>query len=353
MNKTAPTELIGSALRALCQEVRFEPGDLLRRKGQHYRDMYLITDGCVEIDRETEDQATRFAIRRAGSPIGEIGFLRGTPALAMATAKTAAAALVIDDAALARLERQQPALAAQLLRHLAEVAEERSSCNLTLASAIKARTRGPTIDVHLCRSPDMLEGAQRLRYNVYCGELGRRSPYADDDRKVIADDLDETGHTFVAVEGGETIGTLRVNLAFEGPLGVLEELYGMRASPHHPRATGVCTKFIVRKAKRGGATSMKLISAAVRYGLRHGIKECYIDCIPALLPYYKAIGFRIAGEKFLHRENGPSHPMRLDLTRYGARLSEEGGLRANLGLLVKAQVIKLLDKLRRVARVSA
>jgi hypothetical protein len=42
---------------------------------------------------------------------------------------------------------------------------------------------------------------------------------------------------------------LRTNLSFEGSLGILEELYGMRA-PHYPRATGICTKFIVRKSAR-------------------------------------------------------------------------------------------------------
>ena len=40
---------------------------------------------------------------------------------------------------------------------------------------------------------------------------------------------------------------------------------------------------------------------------------------PALLPYYKALGFKIAGQKFFHPENGPSHPMRLDLVKHGGR----------------------------------
>jgi predicted GNAT family N-acyltransferase len=78
---------------------------------------------------------------------------------------------------------------------------------------------------------------------------------------------------------------------------------------HHPQATAICTKFIVKRSRRGGPAAMKLISAMVRFGLRIDVKECYIDCIPALLPYYKALGFTIIGHQFFHRENGPSFPM--------------------------------------------
>jgi N-acyl-L-homoserine lactone synthetase len=307
--------------------------------------MYLITHGCVDVDPEVSHGA-KLMLSDAGSPIGEIGFLRGCSATATVTAREATGALVVDDATLARLEREQPALTAQLLHHLARTADERTSYNLTWSATPTPGAKSRPIDVYLCRNSDMLESAQRLRYEVYCQELGRRSPHADHDRKIITDRLDDGGHVFVAVEAGETIGTLRANLSFEGSLGILEELYGMRVSPHHPAATSICTKFIVKKSKRGSPASIKLISAVVQYGMRNGIKECYIDCIPALLPYYKAIGFTVTRQKFFHVENGPSHPMLLDLTKHGQRLSKEGGARAYLALFVKAQAIRLMDRVR-------
>jgi predicted GNAT family N-acyltransferase len=334
------------SLQSICRRARFEPGEVIRRKGQHYRDMYVITDGRVEVDPELSRGPAGLVLLDAGAPIGEIGFLRGSPATATVTARTATGALVIDDPTLARLEREQPALTADWLRQLAQTAEERTSYNTTWGVATTAYARPQAIEVYLCRSKAMLENAQRLRYEVYCLELGRQSPYADHDRKIITDHLDETGHVFVAVEAGKTIGTLRGNAAAESPLGVLEELYGMRRSPHHPDATAICTKFVIRKSKRGGAAAMKLISAMVRYGIRKGIKECYIDCIPALLPYYKALGFTIAGPKFFHRENGPSHPMRLDLVKHGEALSNEAGMREYVSLIVKAQAIRLIDGVR-------
>jgi CRP-like cAMP-binding protein/predicted GNAT family N-acyltransferase len=340
-------------LQSICRQVCFESGDVLRQKGQHYRDMYLITDGCVDVHPEISRVAAKSVVSGVGSPIGEIGFLRGCPATATVVARTPTAALVIDDPTLAGLEQEQPALTAHLLRHLADTAEERTSYNLTWNSTPAAYTGSQTIEVYLCRNRDMLERAQRLRYDVYCLELGRQSPYADHDKKIISDYLDDAGQVFVAVEGGETIGTLRGNMSSEGSLGVLAELYEMRRSVHYPEATAICTKFVVKKSKRGGPAAMKLIASMVRYGLRNHVKECYIDCIPPLLPYYKAIGFTITGRKFFHRENGPSVPMVIDLVKHGARLSREAGLRDYLNLIVKAHTIRLIDRVRGFATSTA
>ena len=343
-----PAASISALLRSFGREVSFEPGEVLRHKGHHYNDMFLINDGSVDVDLEAG--GTALAVGGTGAPIGEIGFLRGVAATATVTARTPIRARLIDDATLARIESEEPALASEFLRYLAETAEERISHNLTMVSPSASYSGGHSVEVYLCRNRELLENAQRLRYEVYCGELGRRSPFADDQRKVIADPLDDFGYTFIAVDGEETIGTIRGNFSFEGPLGVLEELYGMRTSPRHPAATGVCTKFIVKKTRRGGPTAIKLISALVRFGVERGIKECYIDCIPALIPYYRALGFTVVGPKFFHRENGPSYPMRLDLERHGERLGREGGPRQYFKLFVHAEAIKMMDRFRRYGR---
>ncbi len=281
---------------------------MLRQKGQHYTDMYLVTAGSVSVDLEAGG-APRLKILGAGSPIGEIGFLRGCPATATVAADTATDAFVIDDATFARLENEQHGWNAHFLRTLAEIAEERTSFNLTYLVPPNGQAQPDNIEIFLCRSRAMLQSAQQLRYEVYVDELGRNSPYADHARKVIADELDDAGNTFVAVEAGETTGTMRVNLAFRGSIGALEELYGMKQSTHHPKATAICTKFIVKKSRRGSSASIRLLTAAGRYAVRNKIREIYIDCVPSLVQYYEAFGFRMIGPQFLHRENGPSHPM--------------------------------------------
>jgi len=334
------------SLGSLCRTVHFAQGDVLRQKGQHYTDMYLLVEGSVAVDCQT-NRGRELVVAGAGSPIGEIGFLRGTSASATVAAKTATSALILDASTRACLEQQQPVLTEQVFRQLALIAEERTSDNLRFDPTAFGPAAG--LDILLCQNNQMLQSAQRLRYTVYCDELKRRSPYADHAKKIIADDLDKAGHTFVAVEKGETIGTVRLNLSSEGPLGVLEGLYGMNASKRHPAATAVCTKFIVRKSKRGGPTALALISAVARYGIRHSIQEAYIDCVPALLPYYQAIGFTVAGDAFLHQENGLSHPMMLDVLKHGKRLSKE---RVEcLGVMVRAQFFKLMDGVRRTAQV--
>jgi hypothetical protein len=184
------------------------------------------------------------------------------------------------------------------------------------------------IGVVLCCDQRMLERAQRLRYDVYCTELGRPSPHADHGRRLISDDLDEFGHTFVAIQTGETIGTLRTNFAKEGDLGILEEVYGMRQSKHHPGHTAICTKFIVARARRGSLAFVRLVVAWLDYVTRKGVRECYIDCIPGLVPFYERFEFKPAAASFLHCENGLSVPLMLDLTRHGHALCDRFGVRA-------------------------
>jgi predicted GNAT family N-acyltransferase len=260
--------------------------------------------------------------------------LRGYSATATVTAKTVTSALSINGSTLARLGSEQPALTAQLLRQLATFADERMSDNLVLDPAATGFSPGPDIRVLLCQSGQTLERAQRLRYTVYCEELKRLSPHADPHKKIIVDDLDKAGHTFIAEKEGEAIGTGRVNLCSEGSVGIYEELYGMKSSAYHPQGTAVITKFIVSKAHRGGSASIKLIAAFVRFGVRNSVKEAFIDSVPALLPYYKAIGFSPGSEPFLHQENGLSHPLVLDVVKHGKRLSDErrafGHIRAGL-----------------------
>jgi predicted GNAT family N-acyltransferase len=330
----------------ICQRVRFDSGEVIRRKGLHYSEMYLITGGQVEVDLETGDGASKMMLSDPGSPIGEIAFLRGCAATATVTALAATEALLISDETLSRLERDAPALTVEFLRHLAETAEERTSYNLTLFPRPIPSGHSSPLEIYLCRDKNMLENAKRLRYQVYCQELQRNSPYADHENKTISDDLDRFGHTFVAVEAAEIIGTLRTNFASQGPLGILTELYGMTTSPYHPEATCICTKFIVKRSRRGSAAASRLISALVRFGVQHSMKECFIDCVPTLLHYYKALGFTVAGKTFFHRENGPSVPMRLDVARHGATLSQENGARDDFKLYVKTHAIKLIERVR-------
>jgi CRP-like cAMP-binding protein len=333
------------SLRSFCREVHFKPGETLRYKGQHYTEMYLLVDGAVEVDRQTR-RASELVVAGTGTPIGEIGFLRGASATATVTAKTETSALVIDGSTLVQLETQQPTLAVQLCRQLATVADERMTGNLLLDSTARGFAAAPEIKILLCQNREQLEKAQQLRYTVYCEELRRQSPHADHEKKVISDELDHAGHTFVALKNEKIIGTGRVNFPSEGPIGLYEDLYGMKESKHHPHGTAIITKFIVSKVNRGGPTAIKLIAAFARFTVRNSKKEIFIDCVPGLLPYYKAMGFRPGKEAFVHPENGLSYPLVLDNVKHGPRLSNERSARTYINMFVKAKLLKLIGKMR-------
>jgi CRP-like cAMP-binding protein len=312
-------------LKAYCREVSFPAGAALRTKGLLSVDMYLLTDGEVEVSIERKlAPSLRIAARR-GAPIGEIGFLTGVPATATVTARTDARALYIDNGAWRELERLQPDLAIELYRRLAEVADGRQSHNL-LFLADEAPAEGTaTVEIVLCQTPELLHAAQQIRYQIYCGELGRTSPFADAAKGIIADDLDETGQVLLALDNGVPVATLRMNMRRDGPLGLLEGLYGMGQSPYHPKGTAICTKFIVKKSHRLGQFCFRLMSTAVEMAQRYAIKHCYIDCIPELRPFYATLGFAQSGPAFLHRENGRSYPLMLDIDRYARRIARLSG----------------------------
>lgn len=324
----APSPLSGhfvdpEPLRTYCREVAFAPGAQLRTKGRLSIDMYLLTDGEVEVRLEGNGQPGGVIMAGRGSPIGEIGFLTGAPATATVTAKTPARALYVDNPAWRELERLEPGLAVELYRKFAEVAEGRQSHNLRFFAG---ETPPPeTGAIVLCQTPELLFEAQRIRYEVYCEELGRTSPFADIEKRVIADDLDETGHVLLALAKDAPIGTLRMNMARDGPLGLLGELYGMARSPQHPEATAIVTKFIVRKAHRVGRSSFGLMTTALELAQRYAIKECFMDCVPELRPFFTSLGFAQSGPAFLHRENGRSYPLMLDIDRYANRVARLGG----------------------------
>ena len=313
------------AIGGLCKEVSFAPGESLRRKGLHYKSMYLLTDGEVDIALEKKGSDPTILTRQRGSPIGEISFLTGRAATATVTARTPTKALIIDDPAWAMLERDHPELAADLYRQLAEVSDGRQSYNLLFHADASGKPPEGSVEVRLCRNAEMLRQAQRIRYEVYCEELGRTSPYADVENRIIADELDNFAHVLIALQDDEPVGTMRLNRAAEGPLGPLVELYGMQKSQHHPAATSVCTKFIVRKAHRYSQASFKMMATSMDVGMRSKVKESFIDCIPSLLPFYMSMGFRQSAPAFLHRENGRSIPLMLDVERYAPRINRLTG----------------------------
>lgn len=328
LRKLASTPPYPEFLRARCRKISFDPGEIVRRKDQHYKELYLVTEGSLDVLSPSPAQQVCTSLG-PGSMIGEIGLLQGSRAAATTVARTAASVLVIDYETLWKIHEGERSTAVAFFRYLAKVSQpndSKSNPSPNLMSLLPGASTASDVDVSICRNDQMLQEAMRLRYDVCCVEYGRESPDANHEKRILKDRFDEFGHVFVAVKASEVIGTFRTNLSREGSLGIFEEFYGMMSSKHHPARTAVCGKFTVKKSNRGTPVFLKMCTALLDHMLKRDILECYVGCEPHLAAIYTTLGFKRAAERFFHYDFGPNDPMVLDLTQHGKRLSRLAGI---------------------------
>ncbi len=305
-------------LKRHCPLKAITAGTVLRYRRGFGEQMLLILEGEVEVQLGEGDHTQTLTLGRH-SIIGEIGFLTGKGATAKVAASTAVSALGIGHEEIRALERVEQQTAIELQRHLARLARSRLAQNEVLLEGYEDGDESG-FEIVGCTTPELLGVAQNLRYEVYCGEFGRSSPYADPETRRIVDPLDAHGFSFVAYHNGEAVGTTRVNLARHGELGVLPEIYGMAKSSRHPATTSVITKYAIRESWRGGSAYMRLFGAIATLIDNAGVEEIFIDCNPTLARFYSTMGFRQCEAEFMHYENGLSVPMVLDIPDYRARM---------------------------------
>jgi predicted GNAT family N-acyltransferase len=208
----------------------------------------------------------------------------------------------------------------------------------TAASIAPTAGAAGRIEILPCTTEVMLLEAKKLRYEVYCCELGRQSCNADHERRILSDHLDHTGHTFIAREGGHTIGTVRVNFAWEGSLGIYNELYDGDAWRRYQGRAAICTKLAVRSASRSSDALLHLLAAALQLVIENDAPACFIDSLPRFTPLYARLGFVRTGEPFMHHENGLSDRLVLELARYRGLIPEDDTLGALRRLFRDGQV---------------
>jgi CRP-like cAMP-binding protein len=323
-------------LHDCCRKASFQPGDIVRRQDHYYKELYLVTEGSLEVLSGPPAREIRTSLG-PGSAVGEIGLLQGSRATATVVARTAASALVLDYETMWKIHEGDQSKAVRFCRYFAKVSQSHDSKSNamsllpgtnSLMSLLPGTNKAADVDVFICQKDErMLHEALRLRYNVCCVEYGRESPDADHEKKILQDSLDEFGHVFVAVKAGEVIGTFRTNLSREGSMGIFEELYGMNSSKHHPARTAICGRFTVKKSNRGTPVFLKMCSALLGHIIRQDIVECYVGCEPNLAAIYATLGFRRAAEQFYHYDFGPNDPMVLDLIQHGKRLCGLAGIK--------------------------
>lgn len=151
----------------------------------------------------------------------------------------------------------------------------------------------------------------RLRYKVYCEEMGLSSPNASHDSKEIKDAIDDHAIIVNYYKNNVCASTFRVNILSDGTGGVFEDLYNIDLHLGRDKLA-VLTKLMVHPNHRKSRASYYVVRDACMIGLIRSVRYAYIDCAPDLMEYYEKWGFVINGEPFNHYETGHVTPMRLD-----------------------------------------
>jgi N-acyl-L-homoserine lactone synthetase len=164
------------------------------------------------------------------------------------------------------------------------------------------------------KEPADLQSIHRLRYEVYVEEMGRRQRYADHDRRLLQEPLDDDAIHLAAYprDGGAPLGALRLHLSSRSRLEVFEQLYGLAPGRFASR-TMVITRLITQPRARGGRASAGLLlaKAAYRLALEEGVEHGYIDCGRPLVPFFEWLGFDCL-RLFEHAEYGEIAIMQMD-----------------------------------------
>lgn len=104
------------AVSRVADELRVPAGRTLMRQGMPGRELVMVVEGEISIER---DGAT-IAVRRAGDFVGELALVTGRPRTATVTAVTDLRVLVLDGNSFDRLLRDVPAIAVKAIRAVAE-----------------------------------------------------------------------------------------------------------------------------------------------------------------------------------------------------------------------------------------
>ncbi|MDH4176073.1 MAG: cyclic nucleotide-binding domain-containing protein [Thermoleophilia bacterium] len=100
----------------LADELSVPAGTALMREGESGREFVVLVEGTVKVTRK----GRKVAELGDGDFVGEIALVADVPRTATVVASSPLRMLVVSDRAFQRLLRQQPALAAKVMRSLGE-----------------------------------------------------------------------------------------------------------------------------------------------------------------------------------------------------------------------------------------
>jgi predicted GNAT family N-acyltransferase len=131
-----------------------------------------------------------------------------------------------------------------------------------------------------------LQGAYDLRTEVFVHEQG--CPPEEE-----IDEIDPVAQHFVAVRGGEVVGTARI---------------------YEHEGCAKIGRVAVRKDLRGQGIGVRLMKAAGEWAARAGYRECIVHAQTPVLGFYEYLGYVAEGEEFFEADI-PHYKMRRRLPK--------------------------------------
>ena len=128
-----------------CDELMFQPDDVVLTSGHHERALWLLLMGQATVTIDSTEQASQWVAEiGAGSVVGEMSFLHPAPHSATVTSRASCTFLRLDRARFDKVAEQHPALASRLILNIAELLAARLQAadiwmSEWLASAEKSR----------------------------------------------------------------------------------------------------------------------------------------------------------------------------------------------------------------------
>ena len=176
------------------------------------------------------------------------------------------------------------------------------------------------IRVGVAQTPAEKERIYAFRYRIYVEEMGKEGlSYADDSRKELRDDLDESALLFYAEDGGDVVATLRMHM---DPTPEVLAYYGKtyeldRFADWSGAALSFSSRLMLAQRMRGTLTLYHLLSAAYEEDLRRGVEFDFCNCAPSLISLYEHLGYRRFTDNFVDPDVGYRVPMVLLLRDMG------------------------------------
>lgn len=155
------------------------------------------------------------------------------------------------------------------------------------------------------------EAIYRFRYSVYVEEMGKSLSYADEGRKMLYDQLDESAVHFMGLVKGELVACARLNQVSDLDVNDdLHALYRLDAwAGFAPETLSLSSRLMVAQPWRGSAVLGGLLLELYRYSRGQGVRFNFLNCAPSLLDLYEQMGYRRYADGFIDPDVGYRIPM--------------------------------------------